>query len=70
MANYVSSEKLIGRLYNFEKANGLDGAIILIHPGVNEARTDRLYNRLGEIVKNLKSKGYSFKSLNEIESDR
>ena len=67
MKNYLSSETLIQRLYNFEKSEGLDGAVILIHPGVSENRTDRLYNRLGEIVKTLKAKGYSFKSLNETE---
>ena len=69
MPNYVSSQTLVERLYNFEKTQGLDGAIVLIHPGVSENRTDRLYNRLGEIIKNLKSKGYSFKSLNETEGD-
>ena len=45
----------------------MGGAIILIHPGVNEERIDRLYDRLGEIIQDLKDKGYSFKSLNEIE---
>ena len=44
------SQKLIEKLYNYEKTLGLNGAVLLIHPGVNEERTDRLYNRLGEIV--------------------
>lgn len=66
MKNYQSSQKLMDRLYTFEKAAGLNGAIILIHPGVDESRTDRLYNRLGEIIKYLKGKGYSFKSLGDV----
>ncbi len=66
MANYQPSEKLIERLYSYELAAGLDGAIILIHPGVSEERSDRLYNRLGEIIHYLKGKGYSFGSFNEI----
>ena len=66
MKNYQPSQKLIEKLYNFENALGLNGAILLIHPGVNEERTDRLYNRLGEIIQNLKKKGYTFKSLNEL----
>ena len=66
MKNYQSSQKLIDRLYTFEKAVGLNGAVILVHPGVDDSRTDRLYNRLGEIIQYLKKKGYSFKSLNEV----
>ncbi|MBQ3522457.1 MAG: polysaccharide deacetylase family protein, partial [Bacteroidales bacterium] len=66
MKNYQPSQKLIEKLYNFENALGLNGAILLIHPGVNEERTDRLYNRLGEIIQNLKKKGYTFRSLNEL----
>ena len=66
MKNYQSSQKLIDKLYAFERAYGLNGAVILIHPGVDEQRVDRLYNRLGEIIQYLKRKGYSFKSLNEI----
>lgn len=67
MKSYKSSQQLIDKLYAFEKQNGLNGAIILIHPGVAEERADRLYNRLGEIIEELKLRGYSFKSLNEIE---
>lgn len=65
MKNYQSSQKLIDKLYSFEKSLGLNGAILLIHPGVDDKRTDRLYNRLGEIIQYLKKKGYSFRSLNE-----
>lgn len=63
MKNYKSSQVLIDALYKFEKENGLNGAIILIHPGIHESRTDRLYYRLDEIIKNLKRKGYSFSAL-------
>ena len=40
--------------------------MILIHPGVSEERKDRLYDKLGEIIKYLKKLGYEFKSLNQI----
>lgn len=66
MSSYQSSQQLIDKLYNFENARGLNGAIILIHPGVQDSRTDKLYNRLGEIIVTLKKKGYKFKSLNEL----
>ncbi len=60
MKNYSSSEELINQLYNFENENNLNGAIILIHPGTQQERTDKLYLRLDEIIKYLKKKGYTF----------
>jgi endoglucanase len=65
MKNYVSSEKLIARLKNFESSekDGLNGAFVLIHPGTHPDRTDKLYNRLDEIIKYFYSKGYSFNKL-------
>ncbi len=46
-----------------QATNGLDGSIILIHPGTHKSRTDKLYLRLDEIIKVLKEKGYSFERL-------
>lgn len=60
MKNYKSSQELIDLLYAFEKAEGLNGAIILIHPGTHKDRKDKLYLRLEEIITTLKDKGYSF----------
>ncbi len=60
MKNYQPSQRLIDKFYEFEKSDGLNGALVLIHPGVEEERTDRLYNRLGEIIQYLKKSGYSF----------
>ncbi|MDR1517860.1 MAG: glycoside hydrolase family 9 protein [Dysgonamonadaceae bacterium] len=63
MKNYISSEKIIENLYSVEKEQGLNGSIILIHPGTEKSRTDKLYLHLDEIVKYLKKKGYSFECL-------
>jgi endoglucanase len=65
MANYRSSETLVEGLKQFEKtsADGLNGAVILIHLGTESSRTDKLYNRLDEMITYYKSKGYSFKKL-------
>jgi len=63
MKNYMSSQQLIDQLYAFEKEHNLNGGIILIHPGTHASRTDKLYLRLNEIIKNLKKKGYSFERL-------
>ena len=64
MKNYRSSDQIINLLYDTEKSdvNGLNGAILLIHPGTHGERTDKLYLRLDVIIKNLKQKGYSFGS--------
>ena len=63
MKSYKSSKELIDKLFTFEKEKGLNGAIILIHPGVQDTRTDKLYDQLGVIIKRLKRLGYSFERL-------
>lgn len=63
MANYKSSQELIDQLFAFEEEHGLNGAIILIHPGTENSRTDKLYLRLDEIIKRLKTKGYALNRL-------
>ena len=63
MRNYRSSAELIDRLFDYEKNNGLDGAIILIHPGVEESRPDPLFEELDSIIERLKKLGYEFVKL-------
>lgn len=65
MINYRSSEELLNGLKNFEssKAEGLNGAFILIHLGTHPDRTDKFYFKLEEIIKYFSSKGYTFDSL-------
>lgn len=60
MPNYRSSQTLINTLLEFEKNVGLDGAVILIHPGIESGRPDPLYMRLGEIIRTLRKRGYTF----------
>ncbi len=63
MKNYQTSQQLINKLYIFDKEKGLDGAIILIHPGTVAERTDKLYLRLDEVIRYLKERGYGFEKL-------
>ena len=63
MPNYQSSQALIDQLFAFEAENGLNGAIILIHPGTVDSRTDKLYLRLDEVIKGLKKRGYGFERM-------
>lgn len=63
MKNYKSSNELIEKLFQFEKKEGLNGAIILIHPGIVGERSDKLYDKLDEIILKLRRLGYNFGSL-------
>lgn len=65
MENYRSSEELLEHLKAFEltEQKGLNGAMILIHPGTHPDRTDKLYLKLAEIIRFFSSKGYIFRSL-------
>ena len=62
MAGYRSSDQLIQKLASFEEntPGGLNGAIILIHPGTEPGRTDKLWSRLEEIIDFYSDKGYTF----------
>ncbi len=65
MKSYRRAQTLIDGLYQFEKEQGLNGALLLIHPGIHQDRpeSERLYNRLDEIIRYLKKKGYRFDRL-------
>ncbi|MBN1804739.1 MAG: polysaccharide deacetylase family protein, partial [Sedimentisphaerales bacterium] len=65
MPNYISSDNILHSVFQHEKGNshGLNGCIILIHPGTDSARKDKLYERLPEMIVRLKNMGYNFKRL-------
>jgi len=64
---YFSSQKIIDNIFSFEsnQPKGLSGFIFLMHVGTDERRTDKLYNRLDELIIDLKRRGYSFTLLTE-----
>jgi peptidoglycan/xylan/chitin deacetylase (PgdA/CDA1 family) len=63
MPNYAPSREIIDRLFAFEEEHGLNGSILLIHPGTHESRTDKLYHHLDEIIAKLRKKGYAFERM-------
>jgi peptidoglycan/xylan/chitin deacetylase (PgdA/CDA1 family) len=63
MPNYRSSQELIDQLFAFEEEKGLNGCIILIHPGTHPDRKDKFYLRLDEIIRRMKNKGYTFERM-------
>ncbi len=62
MALYKPSDAIFDELKAFEgkNANGLNGAMILVHVGTDPARRDKFYDRLPEVIRWLKEKGYTF----------
>ena len=63
---YYPSDFLMKDFLKYEKEKGLNGYILLIHPGTDPRRTDKFYLRLDTILKYLESKNYSFHSFSEI----
>jgi len=57
---YKSSKEIFNSILNFESKNGLNGANILVHFGTSPERTDKFYNKLDDLIKELKSRGYKF----------
>jgi peptidoglycan/xylan/chitin deacetylase (PgdA/CDA1 family) len=63
---YYTSDFLMKNLLDYEKRKGLNGYILLIHPGTDPKRTDKLYYHLDSILTYLEKKGYSFHSFSEL----
>ena len=63
MKNYRSSEAIYNSILDFERnsPNGLNGFYLLMHVGAGPGRKDKFYGRLGEMVRALKGKGYTFR---------
>lgn len=68
LPNYRSSEVIYNSIIEKEKTdkNGLNGFILLVHFGVDARRTDKFYNRLGQLVSELTRKDYKFVPLAEL----
>ena len=67
-ASYRSSDEIMASIKKFNETNadGLNGAIILIHAGTDPRRKDKLYNRLDELIVYLKKDGYQIKRIDEL----
>lgn len=59
---YYPSDSLMRNFIEYETKNGLNGYILLIHPGTDPRRTDKFYLRLDTIINYLEKKNYNFKN--------
>ncbi len=62
---YISSDSIVARILREEvvSVHGLRGHILLFHIGTHPDRTDKMYHRLGMVVRALRDRGYSFRRL-------
>ena len=66
---YRSTEWIYDKILTYEKANTLNGFILLIHIGTDPRRKDKLYLKLNELIPALKNKGYIFKRIDRLLKD-
>jgi peptidoglycan/xylan/chitin deacetylase (PgdA/CDA1 family) len=65
MPHYYSSRFILDKLLSVEASEGLNGHILLIHLGTDDARTDKFYARLPQLIRTLRRRGYTFVPLQE-----
>ena len=67
LSRYFSSKKILGKIREYERTDpdGLNGHIMLIHFGTDPSRTDKFYDKLPGLIRELRRKGYSFTPLKD-----
>jgi peptidoglycan/xylan/chitin deacetylase (PgdA/CDA1 family) len=66
--SYRSSDEILSAIkkYDQQRPGHLNGVVLLIHIGTDPRRTDKLYNRLPELIAYLRQQGYVFKKAGEL----
>ena len=66
---YWSSIAILKSILDFEarESNGLNGFILLLHVGTHPSRVDKMYKLLPQLIDTLRSRGYRFASLHELQ---
>lgn len=65
---YVSSDEIYRSIMMYEQKDiyGLNGFILLIHIGTDPRRRDKFYDRLDDLISELKSKQYRFVTVAQL----
>ncbi len=68
LPNFQSSEAIFQSILNYEqtKPTGLNGFLLLLHIGTDPRRKDKFYDRLPQLIQQLKAKDYQFKNVNDL----
>ncbi len=66
--NYLSSDEIFQSILNYEEksTNGMNGFILLMHIGTNPDRKDKFYNKLPELINELRKREYHFGFMNDL----
>ncbi len=64
--SYRSNEEIYQSILNYEKANSLNGFMLLLHIGTDPRRVEKFYDKLPELIKYLKDFGYELVKINEL----
>jgi len=65
-SRYLGSEQIYQSIIEYEQKHGMNGFLLLIHIGTDPRRKDKLYNRLGALIDELKERGYSFRRVDDL----
>lgn len=68
MKNYLTSDSIYQRILRHEskEKNRLNGFLLLLHIGTTPQRTDKFYTKLDMVIRELKRRGYDFRSLRDV----
>ncbi|MEO0417003.1 MAG: polysaccharide deacetylase family protein, partial [Verrucomicrobiota bacterium] len=67
MSTYYSSDRIMSYVWECEAkdSKGLNGHMMLIHLGVGAKRTDKFYYKLGDLIDQLRQKGYQLNKVDD-----
>ena len=66
MKSYRSSNNIFDGIFSFEEKESLNGVILLLHIGTHPDRTDKMYNRLDDLIKEIQKRGYELARIDEL----
>ncbi len=64
-SRYVSSEEITKSILDHERKYGMNGFILLVHPGTDPRRKDKYYLHLDSLLQLFEKKGYHFGRIDE-----
>lgn len=67
--NFVSSQLIFDSILQQETRQGLNGYLLIMHLGAGPERKDKMHRRIGELLAELKKRGYDFVTVDALLRD-